>query len=229
MVIDGLVYQSAGISLNWHAPATLNQVNELQNIRQAWRCGHCGASGTFVLAQRFEQCPECGASLEAGVRHSLQYLEPAGFSVDVFAETHNDITLQEYVPVEQPWITGTGPWIPLPNPGLGRFRSTPQGSVFHHSSGASRSGYALCLECGRAAAMGNEDEPGHGLPKVFQRPHVRLRGGKHPKLVVRYAGQAIQMPVASSPTCADDVIRRTVRDVRARLRAIGIGVDAVPK
>lgn len=178
VVIDGLVYQSAGISLNWHAPATLNQVNELQNIRQAWRCGHCGASGTFVLAQRFEQCPECGSSLEAGVRHSLQYLEPAGFSVDVFAETHNDITLQEYVPVEQPWITGTGPWIPLPNPGLGRFRSTPQGSVFHHSSGASRSGYALCLECGRAAAMGNEDEPGHGLPKVFQRPHARLRGGK---------------------------------------------------
>lgn len=178
VVIDGLVYQSAGISLNWHAPATLNQVNELQNIRQAWRCGHCGASGTFVLAQRFEQCPECGSSLTAGERHSLQYLEPAGFSVDVFAETHNDITLQEYVPVEQPWITGTGPWIPLPNPGLGRFRSTPQGSVFHHSSGASRSGYALCLECGRAAAMSNEDEQAHGLPKIFQRPHARLRGGK---------------------------------------------------
>ncbi len=178
VVIDGLVYQSAGISLNWHAPATLNQVNELQNIRQAWRCGHCGASGTFVLAQRFEQCPECGKSLEAGERYSLQYLEPAGFSVDVFAETHNDITLQEYVPVEQPWITAFGHWIPLPNPGLGRFRSTPQGSVFHHSSGANRSGYALCLECGRAAPIGNEDDPTHGIPKVFQRPHSRLRGGK---------------------------------------------------
>lgn len=178
VVIDGLVYQSAGISLNWHAPATLNQVNELQNIRQAWRCGHCGTSGTFVLAQRFEQCPECGTSLEAGERHSLQYLEPAGFSVDVSAETHNDITLQEYVPVEQPWITAIGQWIPLPNPELGRFRSTPQGSVFHHSSGANRSGYALCLECGRAAPMGSEDDPAHGVPKVFQRPHSRLRGGK---------------------------------------------------
>lgn len=54
-------------------------------------------------------------------------------------------------------------------------------------------------------------------------------GRKHPKLVVRYAGQVIQMPVASSPTCADDVIRRTVRDVRVRLRAIGIKVDAIPK
>jgi len=50
VVIDGLVYESAGITLNWHAPATLDQVNELQNIRQAWRCGHCGSSGTSVLA-----------------------------------------------------------------------------------------------------------------------------------------------------------------------------------
>lgn len=178
VVIDGLVYQSAGITLNWHAPATLDQVHELQNIRQAWRCGHCGASGTFVLAQKLENCPECGSELEAGVQHNLQYLEPAGFSVDISAETHNDITLQEYVPVEQPWITASGSWIPLPNPELGRFRATTQGSVFHYSSGAARSGYALCLECGRSAPMGNEEDPTHGLPKVFQRPHPRLRGGK---------------------------------------------------
>ncbi|WP_257645709.1 hypothetical protein [Ottowia beijingensis] len=51
VVIDGLVYQSAGITLNWHAPATLDQARELQNLRQAWRCGRCGASGTFVLAK----------------------------------------------------------------------------------------------------------------------------------------------------------------------------------
>jgi len=178
VVIDGLVYQSAGISLNWHAPATLDQVNELQNIRQAWRCGHCGTSSTFVLAQRLGHCHECGSALEAGERNSLQYLEPAGFSVDVFAETHNDIAHQDYVPVERPWITATGMWIPLPNPGLGRFRSTHQGSVFYHSSGTNRSGYALCLECGRSAPMGNEGDPSHGVPKIFQRPHARLRGGK---------------------------------------------------
>ena len=72
------------------------------NIRQAWRCGHCGTSGTFVLAQRLEQCPECGSTLQASQQNMLQYLEPAGFSVDIAAETHNDITLQEYVPVELP-------------------------------------------------------------------------------------------------------------------------------
>lgn len=178
VVIDGLVYQSAGITLNWHAPATLEQVSELQNIRQAWRCGHCGTSGTFVLAQRLEQCSECGSTLQASQQNMLQYLEPAGFSVDIAAETHNDITLQEYMPVEQPWITAQGAWIPLPNPGAGRFRSTPLGSAFHHSSGIHRSGYALCLECGRTAAMGNEDDLEYGLPAVFSKPHKRLRGGK---------------------------------------------------
>lgn len=178
VVIDGLVYQSAGITLNWHAPATLEQVSELQNIRQAWRCGHCGTSGTFVLAQRLEQCPECGNTLQATKQNILQYLEPAGFSVDIATETHNDITLQEYVPVERPWITAQGNWIPLPNPGAGRFRSTPLGSVFHHSSGVRRSGYALCLECGRTAAMGSDEDPEHGSPTVFSKPHKRLRGGK---------------------------------------------------
>ena len=175
VVIDGLVYESAGITLNWHAPATLDQVKELQNIRQAWRCGHCGSSGTFVLVQHLEACPDCGSSLGASTR-SLQYLEPAGFSVDLFAETHNDITLQEYVPVETPWITARGIWVPLINPSLGRFRSTPQGSIFHYSSGTKRLGYALCLECGRAANMGNHDDLQHGIPSIFQKPHKRLRG-----------------------------------------------------
>ncbi len=181
VVMDGLVYQSAGITLNWHSPATLEQVNELQNIRQAWRCWYCGGSGTFVRAQLLKQCPQCGHTLKTTEKqHSLQYLEPAGFSVDIAAETHNDITLQEYMPVEQPWITAQkGDWMPLPNAELGRVRSTPLGSVFHYASGGTfGGGYALCLECGRAARMGNDEDPKHGLPKVFAKPHKRLRGGK---------------------------------------------------
>ena len=174
VVIDGLVYESAGITLNWHAPATLDAANEIQNIRRAWRCGYCGSSGTFV--RNVDACPDCGSSLTLNTIKPLEYLEPAGFSVDLFAQTHNDITLQEYVPVEDPWITAQGAWMPLVNPNLGRFRSTPAGSVFHFSSGANRSGYALCLECGRSAPMGTPADPSHGLPRVFQNPHKRLRG-----------------------------------------------------
>ncbi|WP_157609021.1 DEAD/DEAH box helicase [Variovorax sp. Root411] len=175
VVIDGLVYESAGITLNWHAPASLDQVNELQNIRQAWRCKHCGASGTSVLASHLRYCTECGSDLAAGEQTGMQYLEPAGFSVDLYAETHNDITLQKYVPVEAPWIAASGDWMPLVNPALGSFRASAQASVFHHSSGLYGSGYAVCLECGRTAPMGDaQDET--ATPFVFRQPHKRLRG-----------------------------------------------------
>lgn len=175
VVIDGLVYESAGITLNWHAPATVDEANELQNIRRAWRCGHCGASGTSVLATRLEHCTECGAPLTHDRHRFQQYLEPAGFSVDLYAETHNDITLQRYLPVEQPWISVDADWLPLANPALGSFRSSPDGSVFHFSAGSMSRGYAVCLECGRAAPMVNEGDESM-LPAVFQRPHKRLRG-----------------------------------------------------
>ncbi len=175
VVIDGLVYESAGITLNWHAPATLDQVNELQNIRQAWRCAHCGASGTNVLAAHMEHCLECGNKLAKSTLSFKPYLEPAGFSVDLYEATHNDITLQKFIPVEPPWIAGDGQWMPMANPVLGRFRASTEGSIFHYSSGLGGSGYAVCLECGRAAPMGYKEDADE-VPAVFKRPHKRLRG-----------------------------------------------------
>ncbi|MFH3651981.1 hypothetical protein WAH63_23020, partial [Acinetobacter baumannii] len=38
VVIDGLVYRSAGITLNWKIPADRDQVREVQNLKIAWRC-----------------------------------------------------------------------------------------------------------------------------------------------------------------------------------------------
>ncbi len=175
VVIDGLVYESAGITLNWHAPATLDQVSELQNIRQAWRCSHCGASGTHVMAAHMEYCQECGSKLSKESRGFKPYLEPAGFSVDLYEVTHNDITLQKFIPVEPPWIAGTGEWMPMVNPAVGRFRASTEGSVFHYSSGLGGAGYAVCLECGRAAPMGYREDA-EEMPSIFKRPHKRLRG-----------------------------------------------------
>jgi DEAD/DEAH box helicase domain-containing protein len=177
VVIDGLVYQSEGITLNWHAPATQDQINELQNIRQAWRCRQCGSSGTHVLAARLTHCPDCASPLQFASDGECfkRYLEPAGFSVDLYGETHNDIAHQTYIPVAQPWISGEGHWMPLANPMLGRFRASPEGSVFHYSAGLGGAGYALCLECGRAAPMGYK-EAADDLPAVFKKPHKRLRG-----------------------------------------------------
>lgn len=180
VVIDGHVYRSAGVTLNWHAPASFD-VKQIQSIRHAWRCSHCGASGTEISYEGHDRCEACGASLDKDDRFT--YLEPAGFAVDLFAPTHTDVSSQSFVPVQKPWVNAEGSWQPLSNPLLGQFRSSPTGRVFNYSSGANGKGYAICLECGRAEPMPLHSDPqdksglGH-LPASFRKPHKRLRGGK---------------------------------------------------
>lgn len=171
VVMDGRVYRSAGITLNWHVPASQADASEVQSIRYAWRCSACGASGSSVSIAVAQQCDVCG---EVHPNSPKAFLSPSGFAVDFGSRPHNDISAQGFVPIELPWVSATGEWSPLPNPGLGRFRSTERGHVYHYSAGQSRRGYALCLGCGRAEPMAADGT----MPKVFQEPHSRLRGGK---------------------------------------------------
>lgn len=180
VVIDGQVYRSAGVTLNWHAPASFD-IKQIQSIRQAWRCNHCGASGTEITRDGHDRCEACGELLDEKERFT--YLEPAGFAVDLYAPTHTDVSSQSFVPVKKPWVNAEGSWQTLSNPALGKFRSSPTGRVFNHSSGANDKGYAICLECGRAEPMPLHPHPqdkngvGH-LPALFRKPHKRLRGDK---------------------------------------------------
>jgi hypothetical protein len=178
VVMDGMVYRSAGITLNWHAPAAQQQVREIQNIRVAWRCRSCGANGTEPNVDTSLHCAECAKPISPdSVR---KYLEPAGFAVDLYADIHNDVTQQQFIKPQAPWIHVAAEWASLPNARLGRFRASPEGSAYFHSSGEHDLGYAICLKCGRAEPMGDETTAtapvnGH-LPAVFRRPHKPLRG-----------------------------------------------------
>lgn len=173
VVIDGLVYTSAGVTLNWHIPADQQEIREIQNIRFAWRCRQCGSSGSSFNLNAARNCHFCGASIGGGdVR---EFLEPSGFAVDFYSEPGNDVSSQHFVPVEAPWIDADGDWFPLTNPDLGRFRVSTRGHVFNQSRGIYGGGYALCLECGRAEPMLPETDD---LPKVFQNPHRKLRRTK---------------------------------------------------
>ena len=178
VVMDGMVYRSAGITLNWHAPAAQQQVREIQNIRIAWRCRSCGANGTEPNVDSALHCAECAKPISAdGIR---KYLVPAGFAVDLYADIHNDVTQQQFIKPQAPWIHVAAEWASLPNVRLGRFRASPEGSAYFHSSGEHDRGYAICLKCGRAEPMGDESAAtvaanGH-LPAVFRRPHKPLRG-----------------------------------------------------
>lgn len=183
VVIDGLVYQSRGVTLNWHLPTEFRGETEIQNLRRAWRCKNCGSSGTSVSAEKLTNCPDCGTTIPASNETLFSYLDPAGFAVDLFATPHNDVSKQSFVPVQRPWVDARGAWRPLSNPARGQIKQSEDGTVFHYSAGTNGNGYAVCLYCGRAEPM-----PGGSVdlyPEAFQdhetgqiKPHKRLRGAQ---------------------------------------------------
>lgn len=178
VVIDGLVYQSQGITLNWHEPSSKQDVSEIQNIRQVWLCEGCGSSMNMPLGVAVNECVDCGNRL-SNYGHNNQlmhfsYLDPAGFAVDVFAKPHNDLTTQRFVPPERPLISAVGEWQPLSTAAWGFYRVSEKGRVFHYTSGSHKQGYAVCLSCGRAEEMTQQGQ----IPEAFAARHTRLRGSQ---------------------------------------------------
>ena len=179
-VLDGRVYRSGGVTLNWQIPAEANAEPEIQSLRWVWQCKRCGHNGTRLTMP--EHCPHCGKhGGNSFTPH--RFIQPAGFAVDIRTKPHNNITLPQYIPVRDPLIALDGAdWMPLPNSALGRYRNAAHGSLFHHSAGLYNKGYALCLRCGLADSMLSDDR----LPLTFvatvekQKPliHKRLRGGR---------------------------------------------------
>jgi len=170
VVLDGRIYQSRGVTLNWKIPAGDAEVHELQAFRHAWRCTRCFASG--ARPQRLDECPFCHTTT-ANLRQN-EYLEPAGFAVDITDKPDNDLSYRAFVPIIRPWITaGSESWRPLPDPRFGRYRYSAEGHLFNHTKGPLGYGFAICLRCGRAAA---ESKPMPApIPKELDNHH-RLRG-----------------------------------------------------
>jgi DEAD/DEAH box helicase domain-containing protein len=173
IVLDGKVYRSEGVTLNWQLPPEAENVKEIQSIRWAWRCKECGVSGTTVLMP--ETCSACQSiSLE-----KLKFLEPAGFAVDLSYQPHNDVDNPLYLKPKEPWITvDNRRWVSLPSKSIGRFRSSRTGCVFHENSGENGYGYALCLHCGRMVERTEADiENPDSIPGRLN-GHYKLRSGR---------------------------------------------------
>lgn len=213
LVMDGLVYRSAGITLNWHVPATQQDARETQAIKFAWRCRTCGASGSTASLNLATHCDACGAGVSAN--DIQQFLEPAGFSVDFYTEPHNDVTRQQFVPVERPWISARGPWASMPNPSLGRFRVTGDGRVYHHSAGLHGTGYALCLACGRAEPMLADGNP----PKMFapDGEHKKLRSRSDDRICPASTNQyQVKTSIVLGHQVRTDVLEIQIRDINGQ-------------
>lgn len=149
IVVDGLVWTSAGVTLNWERPAHDSGAKEIQSIRWSWQCNDCGEAGCDRMMP--EHCSACSST--ALLRG--QFLEPAGFRVDWTAKPHADTDRINFIEPQQARISARdATWEPLLDPSIGRGRSTGDGLVFHHSLGAEKQGYRICLDCGRAAEAG---------------------------------------------------------------------------
>ncbi|MEY8200155.1 MAG: DEAD/DEAH box helicase [Colwellia sp.] len=153
IVLDGRVFRSAGVSLQWH---NINaDSNEAQKLDTAWRCNKCGELGyeenlikTNELLCTNRLCQEV-----IGAEYTRQVLQPAGFVTDAYETASNDIHHQKFIPVEPSWVFVDAERSALPNPLLGYMSYGMDGQVFHHSAGEFGTGYSLCLSCGRAESM----------------------------------------------------------------------------
>lgn len=169
VVIDGLVYKSAGITLNWHIPASETEVKEIQSIRYWWRCSKCGASGTSTNLLDIH-CDVCGNTINRQNIH--KYIQPAGFSVDFNAPVNNNISIQQFINFSEPLITAhnnLNNYLGLP---YIKYKNDKEGSVIYYSNGGGN-GYILCLECGRVVANNDKNR------KKFKNSHDRLRSSSN--------------------------------------------------
>jgi hypothetical protein len=98
-VLDGRVYRSGGVALNWHVPPGPEGPPEIQSLRWVWRCQSCGGNGTRPT--RPEDCPHCG-KYSSDTFKRYEYLQPSSFAVDIRWQPHNDVTLPQYIPVRDP-------------------------------------------------------------------------------------------------------------------------------
>jgi DEAD/DEAH box helicase domain-containing protein len=176
VVINGKVYRSGGVTLNWQTPPGDRPAPETQSFRTAARCLDCGSVSTSP--SKIEACDACGANNLV----RLPYLQPAGFAISITHQPTNDLSSIQYLPVERPWISvGAETWVPLPRPEAGRMRTSPDGTIFHFNRGEHGFGYAICLVCGRAEAetqdAKSESDNKTPAPKRLD-DHHRLRGGK---------------------------------------------------
>jgi superfamily II DNA or RNA helicase len=181
VIVDGRVYISRGISLAWQN--THNEHDKKsQKFDYAWMCHHCGQTGlTSGVLLNEEQLICTNAKCGEIIKDVKKVLRPNGFSVDYYDKPNNDVTTQKYIPVQKPWVglSETAQSWPLPHANLGYFNLDPDGHVFQYSSGLNGTGFAICMQCGRADSMEESYDGEAKFPSTLtpDRPHKALKDG----------------------------------------------------
>jgi hypothetical protein len=225
VVVDGLVYRSAGVTLNWKRPATADALRDVQSIRRRFVCEACGVSEFVRISEHASPtCPSCGAD-GFGLKHE-RVLRPAGFSVDFREHPHDEVERVDFVVLPDPQMSASGePWLALGDPERGRYRASRTGTVYYSNSGPF--GYAVCLHCGRTVAE-TEEHPGGvtPLPRGMQ-DHKPLAGKPDPKTGFcegNFKPFAVQRGLALGYEIQTDVFELQPRALRDRGIALTLAV-----
>jgi hypothetical protein len=157
IVVDGIVRESAGVTLNWKRPVSEDGVREIQNLRQIRSCLTCGDLSSAPSGVDPGPCPFCnGERFE-----ERRFIAPAGFTVDARFEPHDDPSALGGAPIVHPWVSARTPaWRALPDPRAGRVRYGRDGVIVWFNPGPHGHGFEICLHCGWAAAETDPDGTG---------------------------------------------------------------------
>ncbi|EIV1705652.1 DEAD/DEAH box helicase [Vibrio parahaemolyticus] len=179
IVVNGAVYQSQGLQLNWKMPFGENEVKEEQLLRYQWECKYCSNIGIehHTVDRKSHRCNACGQS-------NLiwnEFIVPTGFVVDYNKPLNNNYAQPNYVPYKEGKISiNDTDWQMLSDASLGRFKISESGSIFHYNDGHG-GGYALCWCCGKAEAL-NVEKKGVNLTQrgspLIAKNHRRIQGTK---------------------------------------------------
>ncbi|KHT63546.1 DEAD/DEAH box helicase [Photobacterium gaetbulicola] len=185
IVKNGAVYQSQGLQLNWKMPFAEGELKEGQLLQYQWECDNCcciGIEDTSV-ERMHKRCTECDSERLTW----KEFIVPSGFVVDYNKPLHNNYIQPNYVGHRDGKVAITGSdWQPLSEDGVGRFKVSDEGIIFHYNDGAG-GGYALCWCCGRAESLPVEKTP-HGTLRLAEEPHLLSRHRRLQGTQIRRSG-----------------------------------------
>ncbi len=147
VTINGLVYKSAGISLNWKRPSSEKGVKEVQDLKYYWACEKCGTIGD----NHVENCSKCASNVEV-----FKALKPSGFVASLSEDDrHDNVDDVNYIKMEPMKISLSHKELQeLSVAELGNFRAANDATAYFTNKGRKEGslymGFAICLECGRA-------------------------------------------------------------------------------
>lgn len=168
--IDGMRYESGGISVSWQVTDAF-KINNIANLVKRYNCKNCGNNGVLKSEHEFSNnCSICGEVLDID-----DGIIPDGFVAKEIPDSDTDIA-NAFSKTERKVSLDKTDYRGLVIPTFGRTRISGDAEVIYSNSGPYGYGYEICLLCGCAEAEENEK------PKSGEDPSESKLAKGHDKL-----------------------------------------------